>query len=95
MVDSATGVGITGTSIEAVLAATQTNEILQAVQIVLAIISFLVTIIYTVWKWYKNATREDSDGGKKITKDEVSDLIKDVKEIKKETEDDRDKWKDL
>ena len=92
MVDSATGVGITGTSIEAVLAATQTNEILQAIQIVLAIISFLITIIYTFWKWYKNATREDSDGGKKITKDEVSDLIKDVK---KETEDDRDKWKDL
>ena len=47
MVDSATGVGITGTSIEAILAATQTNEILQAIQIVLAIISFLVTIIYT------------------------------------------------
>ena len=89
MMDSATGVGITGTSIEAILAATQTNEILQAVQIVLAIISFLVTIIYTFWKWYKNATREDSDGGKKITKDEVSDLIQD---IKKETDkDDNDK----
>lgn len=89
MVDSATGVGITGTSIEAILAATQTNEILQAVQIVLAIISFLVTIIYTFWRWYKNATKEDSDGGKKITKDEVKDLIQDVK--KEVDKDDNDK----
>ena len=89
MIDSGTGVGLTGTGIEAILAATQTNEILQVVQIVLAIISFLVTIIYTFWKWYKNATREDSDGGKKITKNEVSDLIKD---IKKETDkDDKNK----
>lgn len=89
MIDSGTGVGLTGTGIEAILAATQTNEILQAVQIILAIISFLVTIIYTFWKWYKNATREDSDGGKKITKNEVSDLIQD---IKKETDkDDKDK----
>lgn len=75
MVDSTTGVGIGGTALESVLAVTQTNEILQTIQIILAIITFLVTIGYTVWKWYKNAKK---DG--KITKDEVEDLVDEIKE---------------
>ena len=74
MVDSTTGVGIGGTALESVLAVAQTNEILQTIQIILAIITFLVTIGYTIWKWYKNAKK---DG--KITKDEVEDLVDDIK----------------
>jgi len=89
MVDSGTAVGFTGATIETALAISQTNEIFQMVQIILAIISFVITILYTIYRWYKNATSEDSDGGKKITKNEVKDLIDDVK---KEVEDnDRDK----
>lgn len=75
MVDSTTGVGIGGTALETVLAVSQTNEILQTIQIILAIITFLVTIGYTIWKWYKNAKK---DG--KITKDEVEDLVDEIKE---------------
>ena len=75
MVDSTTGVGVGGTALESVLAVAQTNEILQTIQIILAIITFLVTIGYTVWKWYKNAKK---DG--KITKDEVEDLVDNIKD---------------
>ena len=48
MVDSGTYVGAGGTVVEAVLAASQSNEILQAIQIILAIISFIITILYTI-----------------------------------------------
>lgn len=80
MVDSGTYVGAGGTVIETVLAVSQSNEILQAIQIILSIITFVLTIIYTIWRWYKNATDENSDGGKKITKKEIDELVNDVKE---------------
>ena len=80
MVDSGTYVGAGGTVIEAVLAASQSNEILQAIQIILSIITFVLTILYTIWRWYKNAIDDNSDGGKKITKKEIDELIDDVKE---------------
>lgn len=80
MVDSGTYVGAGGTVVEAVLAASQSNEILQAIQIILSIITFTLTICYTIWRWYHNATKDDSDGGKKITKKEINELVNDVKE---------------
>ena len=48
MVDGTTGVGVTGTAVETVLAVTQGNEILQNIQIILACITFVVTIGYTI-----------------------------------------------
>lgn len=89
MVDRAEAVGYGTTFFETALAVSQANEIFQMIQIALAIISFVVTIAYTLWRWYKNATKEDSDGGKKITPKEVKDLTDDLKNIKKE-EDDND-----
>lgn len=78
-IDSGTAVGAGGTIIETVLAVSQANETLQTIQIVLSIITFVVTICYTIWRWYKKATSDDSDGGKKITKDEIDELVEDVK----------------
>lgn len=72
--------GYVGSSFIAALAFVQTNEIFQLVQVILACISFCVTIAYTVWRWKKKATDEKSDGGKKITGDEVGDLIENIKE---------------
>lgn len=74
MIDNTTGVGIGGTALEAVLAVSQTNEILQTIQIILACLTFVVTLSYTVWKWYRKA-KEDG----KITKDEIDDLVDEVK----------------
>ena len=48
MIDNTTGVGIGGTALEAVLAVSQTNEILQTIQIILACLTFVVTLSYTV-----------------------------------------------
>ena len=78
--DEVIAAGGAGTAIETVLAACQTNEVLKAIQIVLSIITFLVTLAYTVWKWYRKATDEKSDGGKKITKDEIDDLMNNIKD---------------
>lgn len=74
MVDGTTGVGVTGTAVETILAVSQANETLQAIQIVLACITFVVTIAYTIWKWYRKAKK---DG--KIDEDEVDDLMEDLK----------------
>lgn len=82
MGDNTEVVGFTGTAVETVLAVSQGNEVLQIVQIVLSIITFVVTIAYTIWKWYKRATDDDSDGGKKITKKEVDELVDDLKDKK-------------
>ena len=82
--DDVTATGVSGTAVETVLAVSQVNETLQAIQIVLACITFVVTIAYTVWKWYRNAKKKDSDGGEKITGKEVDDLFE---EIKKEVDD--------
>ena len=72
--------GYVGSSFIAALAFIQTNEIFQLVQVILACISFCVTIAYTIWRWKKNATDKKSDGGEKITGDEVGDLIEEIKE---------------
>ena len=77
--DSGTAVGATGTIIETILAVSQANETLQTIQIILSIITFVVTICYTIWRWYKKATSDDSKGGKNITKDEIDELVEDVK----------------
>ena len=78
--DEVIAAGSAGTAIETALAACQTNEVLKAIQIVLSIITFLVTLAYTVWKWYRKATDEKSDGGKKITKNEIDDLMNNIKD---------------
>lgn len=78
--------GYFGSILTSALAAIQTNEIFQIIEIALACISFLVSISYTIYKWYKRATSDDSDGGKKITKNEVSELADGIKNIKKDKE---------
>lgn len=86
MIDKTEVVGYSGTAVETALAVTQANELLQVIQIVLSIIAFVVTISYTVYKWYKKVKDEDSDGGSNITKVEIEDLIHELKEEIKEEE---------
>jgi membrane protein implicated in regulation of membrane protease activity len=66
--------------VETVVTVAQTNEVLQTVQIIISCVAGAFAIAYTIWKWYKRATSKDSPGGEKITKEEVGDLITDVKE---------------
>ena len=87
ILDDAVAVGVGGTTVETILAVNQTNEVMQTIQIGLSILTFLVTLLYTIWKWYKHASKEDSDGGKKITKKEIEDLINEVKKEEDKSDD--------
>jgi len=78
--------GYLGSTLTAALAAVQTNEVFQIIEVILACISFALSIAYTIYKWYKRAKSEDSDGGSKVTKEEVDELIDDLHENIKEGE---------
>ena len=62
------------------LAATliQTKEVFQVVSLIITCLSFIVSIAYTIYKWYKKAK---ADG--KITVDEVKEVIENIKEVSK------------
>jgi membrane protein implicated in regulation of membrane protease activity len=78
--------GYLGSTLTAALAAVQTNEVFQIIEVILACVSFAVSIAYTIWKWYKRAKSQDSDGGSNITQKEVVNLIDDLHEHIKEGE---------
>lgn len=78
MKDEATG--IVGSSISWLLTVSQANQVFELIQIILSSIVSLITICYIVYKWYKKATKEDSDGGKDITLKEIEELKEEVEE---------------
>lgn len=59
-----------------ILTALQTNEVFQYIQLGLTILSTLVAIAFTIWKWWKKASQ---DG--KIEVDEIKELEDDIKEV--------------
>ena len=75
-------VGFGGTIFGGVMTAIQANEVLQIIQAILTVIGLLVTISYTIWKWYKKA---NEDG--KITQDEVDELMEDLNKVKEDKKD--------
>lgn len=58
------------------LTAVQTNEIFQLVSLILTCISITFSMIFTIWKWYHNAT---ADG--KIDKNEIDDIMNETDAI--------------
>lgn len=66
-----------GASINAEMVGERSVAIITAI---IAAISGLVSIAYTIWKWYKHATDKNSEGGEKITLDEAGKLIEEVHE---------------
>ena len=82
------GTGI-GTSVSATGTAIQPNEVLQTISLVITILGGLITIVFAVITWYKNAKK---DG--KIDKEEVKeliDIVQDGTENIKEALDDKKK----
>lgn len=65
-----TALGWAGSAVNAILAGIQVDEVLRYINISLAIITTIVTLAYTLYKWYKRAK---SDG--KITPDEIKEGI--------------------
>jgi len=79
-------VGFSGSLFGTIMTAIQANEVLRIIQAILTVIGLLITIAYTIWKWYKKAK---ADG--KITEDEVDELMEDLnKTTKKEDKKDGD-----
>lgn len=74
-------VGWGGTAFGAVMTALQAEPVLHIIQAILTIIGLLITIGYTLWKWYRKASE---DG--KITVDEVDGLFDDLNNIKNKEE---------
>ena len=70
-----------GTSLTAVLASIQTNEVFQIVEIIIAIITALATLAFTIWKWWKTAK---ADG--KISIEEIKALAEELGKSEAEVE---------
>lgn len=79
-------VGWAGSTFGGVMTMLQTNETFQLIQAILSIVALIITILYTVWKWYRKASQ---DG--KITKDEVDELFDDLDKIKEGNIDDKNR----
>lgn len=62
-----------GNSFALILTAIQTNEIYQTISLILTILATLLSIAYTIYKWYKKAS---ADG--KITAEEIDELKNDL-----------------
>lgn len=75
-------VSAVSSSVCTMLAGFQVDEMLRYVNLALAVLSALVAIAFTIWKWWHEAKK---DG--KITPNEVNDVLDDVTEIIDETKD--------
>lgn len=64
-----------GSALGTILTAIQTNEVFQYISLALTILSTLVAIAFTIYKWWKKA---NEDG--KITPEEIDELGKDIKD---------------
>ena len=68
-----------GNGLTYILAAIQSNEILQWIEFGLSIAVSVVLLAYRIWKWWKEATK---DG--KITPEEIKDLADTIEESKED-----------
>jgi hypothetical protein len=59
-----------GSTFGVVFTAIQTNEVFQIISLVLTILSILVSLAFTIFKWYKSA-KEDGE----ITPDEIKEIL--------------------
>ena len=66
---------IVGGTCTSISAATM-DKIIVICNLIITIISMLISLSYTIWKWWKKA-KEDG----KITEDEVDELVDDIHQI--------------
>lgn len=70
MIDKELSLGSLLTSGQIILTSLQQNELFQNIQFGLTLASAFVTFAYTLYKWYKRASKD-----KKLTKDEIDEGI--------------------
>lgn len=71
-----------------ILTAVQSDQIFQYISLGLTILSTLIAISYTIWKWWRKA-KEDG----KIDEEEVKDLVDQIDDVVKKGEDKDEKHK--
>ena len=82
--------GTIGTSLSAVGTATQTNEVLQTISLIITIIGGIITfILMPMLAWFKEAKKDDY-----ISKEEVQEALDILKNGSKKVQDELDKRKD-
>lgn len=67
------------------VAVTQSNleTLLNIAVLIVALLSGIISVIYTSVRWYRMVTDEKSDGGSKITAKEITNLVDEIeKELK-------------
>lgn len=78
----------TGSVFGTILTAIQSDQIFQYISLALTILSTLIAISYTIWKWWRKA-KEDG----KIDEEEVKDLVDQIDDVVKKGEDKDEKHK--
>ena len=68
-------------SLSAMLTALQTNEVFQTVSLVVTILSGIVSIVFIIWRWWKQAKKDGKVDGEDIGQllDDLSEGLKDIK----------------
>ena len=61
----------------------QTTEVFQLISVIIGILTGLLTLAYFIWRWWIKATED-----KKITKEEVDELLQGIDDIINKKEDD-------
>ena len=85
-------IGYFSSILQATLGAINTNKLFQIITFALSVATALVTLIYNVWKWYKEAkkdgkiTIEEIEAGLNIVKDEVQKIEDSISKNEKEND---------
>ena len=68
-------------SLSAAFTALQTNEVFQTVSLVVTILSGIVSIVFIIWRWWKQAKKDGKVDGEDIGQllDDLSEGLKDIK----------------
>lgn len=61
----------------------QTTEVFQLISVILGTLTGLLTLAYFIWRWWTKASKD-----KKITKDEVDELLQGIDDIINNKKDD-------
>lgn len=51
------------------------DYVLSTATLIVGLLSGLISIAYTLYKWYRKSVSQDSEGGKKITPDEMAEVV--------------------
>lgn len=68
-------VGWVASGVAGILTTLQENPVIQVISFCLTILSVLVSLAYTLWKWYRRAKAD-----KKITEEEVEEGLQIIKD---------------